>query len=685
MPTLLARTRRHAARLTVVVLALVMAPAATTAAATRTGVLTPEMIVAMRSLRDVCMSPDGQWIAYTRQVPRSLDEERGAPYLEIWVMDRRGKRARQFTPSKQRAWAPAFSPDGKQLAFLSNRPSPLANKDDGDKTRIYCIDLSGGEARVVTTGEHAIGSFRWSPTGDAMAFAAAEPQSAEKKEARKKGRDWIEADVELVPTLLWSVRVADGVVTRLSQPDVTVWDYDWAPDGRSLVLRITDTPHVDDEYMNSRLALLPASGGAPSPLVHTVGKLEQPRFSPDGTHVAWLGATSANDPFAGTVYVVPVSGGTARALTEAEPGCATALEWVDATTLLYAASRGTETVLVTVPRAGGRGRDVLSRGPIFTGFALAPNGTYLALVGDTPVHPGEIFAGALTRTQMHVERLTTTNPAVEQTQLGAQEVWRWTADDGLSIEGVLVRPVGFTAGERYPLVVMAHGGPEGVYRNGWNTSSSRWAQLLAQRGFVVLMPNFRGSIGRGEAFERGDHGDLAGQEFEDVLSGIDALVARGLVDPGRVGIGGGSYGGYFSAWAATAWSERFAAAVVFAGITNWHSMQGVSDIPLENAMVHWNLPYYDNTDLYWERSPLAHVRKCRTPVLIAHGDNDRRVPVGQAVELYTALRLLGREATLVRYPRAGHGLEEAAHQHDYLTRVLDWFERTLQSTAAAAR
>jgi dipeptidyl aminopeptidase/acylaminoacyl peptidase len=261
------------------------------------------------------------------------------------------------------------------------------------------------------------------------------------------------------------------------------------------VLRITDTPRIDDGYMNSRLALLPATGGDPSPLVDAQGKLDQPRFSPDGTHVAWLGATSANDPFAGSVYVVPVTGGAARALSLAEPGCATALEWVDSTTLLYAASRGVETALVTVPRAGGRGREALKHGPIFSGFALAPNGKFLALVGDTPSHPGEIFAAPFARTGMRLRRLTTTNPAVEHTPLGVQEVVRWTADDGLDIEGVLVRPVGFAPGTRYP---RRHGPVGRRLLSQWLDVVLRWAQLW-HSAVSWCHASFRG-IGRGEEF-----------------------------------------------------------------------------------------------------------------------------------------------------------------------------------------
>ncbi|MFQ6618777.1 MAG: alpha/beta hydrolase family protein, partial [Fidelibacterota bacterium] len=198
--------------------------------------------------------------------------------------------------------------------------------------------------------------------------------------------------------------------------------------------------------------------------------------------------------------------------------------------------------------------------------------------------------------------------------------------------------------------------------------------LLAAEGYIVFMPNYRGSIGRGVNFSKGDHKDLGGREFQDVLEGIDYLVDQGFVDPERVGMGGGSYGGYFSALAATLYSERFAAAVVFAGISNWYSFTGTTDIPYEMSLVHWNLWTYDEPQLTWERSPLAHLDKARTPTLIVHGEKDLRVPVGQSRELYRGLEMKGVDTRLVIYPREPHGLREREHQLDFINRVMEWYD-----------
>jgi dipeptidyl aminopeptidase/acylaminoacyl peptidase len=231
--------------------------------------------------------------------------------------------------------------------------------------------------------------------------------------------------------------------------------------------------------------------------------------------------------------------------------------------------------------------------------------------------------------------------------------------------------------------MQAHGGPEGADLNGWMANPGRWGQMLAGRGFVTFYPNYRGSIGRGVDFSKGDHRDLMGKEFEDMLAGIDHLIKEGMVDGSRVGVGGGSYGGYTSAWAATYRSERFKAAVAWMGISNWYSMTGTSDIFTENSTVHWNAIMYDNYELYLERSPIRHIKKANTPTLIVHGAVDPRVPIGQSQELYTALKWKGTPVEFVTYPREGHGVQEKAHQLDFMTRVLGWFEKYLKSDLAA--
>jgi dipeptidyl aminopeptidase/acylaminoacyl peptidase len=256
-----------------------------------------------------------------------------------------------------------------------------------------------------------------------------------------------------------------------------------------------------------------------------------------------------------------------------------------------------------------------------------------------------------------------------------QEAIEWTGAEDWTIGGVLTYPLDYVEGQRYPLILQVHGGPEGISLDGWTTSATYPVDILAANGYMVLQPNYRGSAGRGVAFSKADHDDLGGTEYEDVLAGVDALIERGLVDGDRVGTGGWSYGGYFSAWAATRHSERFKAAVVAAGLTNWISFTGTTDIPEEMSIVHWNHYWWDNPQLHWERSPVAHINNAQTATLIAHGTADARVHPEQSIQLYTFLRMKGVPTELVLYPRQPHGLVDRAHQIDFAERVLGWFDK----------
>ena len=233
----------------------------------------------------------------------------------------------------------------------------------------------------------------------------------------------------------------------------------------------------------------------------------------------------------------------------------------------------------------------------------------------------------------------------------------------------------YRKGKRYPLVLQIHGGPEGTSLDGWNTRATYPVQLLAANGFVVLEPNYRGSGGRGVAYSKADHDDLGGMEFEDVLAGIDQLIDDGLVNKNKVGTGGWSYGGYFSAWAATKHSDRFKASMVGAGLTNMISFMGTTDIPYEMSIVHWNQWWFDNMELHWERSPLSHINNAKTPTLVIHGLRDERVHPEQGMQLWQALRIKGVETELVLYPREPHGLLERSHKLDYMDRLVGWYNK----------
>lgn len=634
-------------------------------AAQGAAVLTAERLVSLRRVSDVALDPAGERVAYTLVVPRDASEDPGRARSELWMVDVEAPTPRRLSAEHTSVSAPAWSPDGSYLSFLSRRdPSP-------GSTQIYLLPMAGGEARRL---EHdtSVSAYRWSPDGQRIAFVAADPESETRRTAREEGRDWIVVDADPVHQRLWVADVESGEATELYDEPLTTFDFDWTPDGASLVVRAAATPRIDDSMMFSDLYLVPAAGGAPEQLVDAPGKLGPPLVGPDGSLVAYAAAVSQNDPLAQNLFVAPLDGGAPANLTEGMDGSALSVRWLDDGRLVAAIVTGTTSGLQIITPDGD------ARTPLFEGQAGAVQAFdaasgRLAIVAHTREHPPELYLGSITGSTL--ERVTHSNPELDTLRLARQETIEWPAADGRTIQGVLTYPLDYQEGTPAPLVLQIHGGPEGVSLDGWTSSALYPVQLLAAHGYAVLEPNYRGSAGRGVAFSTADHDDLGGAEFEDVLAGIDALAARGIIDPERVGTGGWSYGGYFSALAATRYSERFRAAFVAAGISNWVSFTGTTDIPYEMSLVHWDQWWYDDPALHWDRSPLAHLDAGDTPTLIVHGQADDRVHPAQSLELYTSMRLLEVPVELVLYPREPHGLLERAHQIDFAERTIAWFDK----------
>jgi dipeptidyl aminopeptidase/acylaminoacyl peptidase len=444
-----------------------------------------------------------------------------------------------------------------------------------------------------------------------------------------------------------------------------------------LAVQITESSDADADLMYRKLYIMRVGGE--QTLVPTEGKLGPMAFAPDGSRLAFLGATSFNDPLAQSIFVVAATGGTPQNITPNYEGSVMNLGWRDARTIRFVAVEGTRAALNTIAANGGSITRVVGHGAeIFTNASFARDGNTFAVAASTANHPNEVYIGNTRNRQLR--RLTQHNSWLRDVQLGAQETFEWTSRDGWRMEGVLIRPVGAPQGARAPLAILPHGGPEGFNTNGWSTNSLYPAQVLAGQGFAVFMPNYRGSGGRGVAFSKADHRDLGGREFDDVLDGITALHQRGVADSTRVGISGTSYGGYFSAWAGTKHSARFRLAMPFAGISNWTSFTGTTDIPVEMAAVHWDLWPYEHPMLMWERSPLAHIGNANTPMIIGQGMADERVHPEQMIQLHQALKLKGVAVDLVLYPREPHGLLERQHQLDYMERIVEAFNKYVRPT-----
>ncbi|HEY6563317.1 MAG TPA: S9 family peptidase, partial [Pirellulaceae bacterium] len=451
----------------------------------------------------------------------------------------------------------------------------------------------------------------------------------------------------------------------------------WQPGGRELVVVLAPTPTVDDSYMHKRVHIVNVESGHVVEHIKNPGKLGAVAWSPDGKHLAMISGADIHDPGEGRLMVVAVpNAGELRDLLPDLEGHVTSFAWKNDNTLAWLADQGEVSYAGTVTLDGKIDHQIQGDGPILAALSLSQDGQSAAVMGHTARHPAEVF---VLPSAESARRLTNSNHWLESMRFAEQEAIEWTARDGLRLGGVLVKPLDYVAGRRYPLMMVVHGGPEAHVSNGWVTSYSNPGQMGAARGFAVFYPNYRGSTGRGVAFSKMGQADAAGKEFDDLIDAIDHLERTGLIDKRRVGITGGSYGGYASAWGATYYSDRYAASVMFVGISDNISKVGTTDIPEEMFLVHHLKRLWDDWSYFAERSPIRYVERNQTPTLIMHGKQDPRVHPSQSLELFRHLKTLGKAPVrLVLYEGEGHGNRKAAARFDYSLRLLQWMEHYLQ-------
>lgn len=650
--------------------ALFAAQAATPAA----DVLTAHRVAELRSVVSAEVSPDGTQIAYVLAVPRKpLVDEDGGAWTELHVVDVASGASRAFVSGKVNVSAPAWTADGKHLAFLQKRA-------DDKGTALYMIALGGGEARRAEAAEESISAFDLHPDGKRVVVIASEPENAERKKLREKGFTQEIYEEDLRSSKPWIGALFDEAKPTKLAVDGHVSTAQWNPAGDALAITVAPSPLVDDDYMRKRIAVVSAADGKVLAKVENPGKLGEIAWSPDGARLAMISAGDIHDPTDGRLMVVPSSGGAPVEVFPGIEGDTATFAWQSGDSLLCIMHRGVEAALekVTVTDLSKAQPKVLvaTGGPILTTISLSEDGLRAAFVANAPTHPPEVFTMA--HGEAAPRRLTDSNPMLAKMRLAPQEVVRFKARDGLEIEGLLNRPLDEKKGERYPLILYVHGGPESHHSNGWLTNYGDPAQTAAARGFAVMHTNYRGSTGRGMAFAKSSQGDAAGKEFDDLIDAVDHLIATGLVDKDKVAVTGGSYGGYATAWLSTRYSDRVAAGVMFVGISDKISKVGTTDIPDEEFYVHArHRPWEDWTKML-ERSPIFYAGQCKTPLLILHGKDDPRVNPGQSREMYRHLKLRSAAPVrLVLYPGEGHGNRKAAARLDYNLRMQQWIEHYL--------
>ena len=629
---------------------------------------TADDALGLTNVGDVRISPDGEQVAFVLAYPDQGDET--APKSHIWTVPTNGGAPRQLTAGPRSDSSPIWSPDGQTLAFLSDR-------EEKEKSQIYLLPGRGGEAIQLTRLDGGVVSPRnldpivWSPHGKRIAYLHADPETAGEKRSKEEKNDAIKFEKLSKFTRLYVADVDSGEAACVSPDGLQVWEFCWSTDAEDFVAVASDLPY-DWSWYTCRLVAFAAGGGPGRTLHHSKRQVAKSAISPDGGQVAFLSSNWSDRGMAsGGVFVVSRDGGEARELSAGHVASACSLAWsADGTRLLTTADERGETGLAQIDVSTGQ-RHSLWLGSASISDLTPPDGAgRIPFARDDPASPPDVWLAEPTSGEIEWTKLTDLNPQAAEFRLGEVEAVHWTASDGTEIQGLVIRPVAPDPKGPRPMITMVHGGPTGTWSPSY-TAGADWYGVL-EHGVAVFLPNPRGSTGWGLEFAEANIGDMGGKDWEDIQSGIDHCVARGIADPDRLGIGGGSYGGYMTAWAVTQ-TDRFKAAIMRAGISDWRSFHGRS------TLAGWDSVHYGDADPYEldstlsRFSPITHVKRVKTPTLIIHGEIDPVCPVEQAYSFHRALKDLGVETELVVYPREGHGTNERAHRLDLRRRTLEWF------------
>ncbi|MFQ5770998.1 MAG: LpqB family beta-propeller domain-containing protein [bacterium] len=636
----------------------------------------PALSMQYKNIQATAMSPDGSLIAYVVRKP-VMEGEKSEYLSHIWVVSADGKMNFQYTQGDKSATNPAFSPDGTYLAFTSSRSK---------KNQVWIMRVSGGEAEQVTIAKSGVAAFRWSPDGKRIAYTMKDPDTEKEEKAQKEKRDVILVDKNFKYNHLYTTTLAKNekgkrTIQRLTAGDFHVTSFDWSPDCKTIVFSHQADPRINTGFSQTDIATVPADSGAVTALVTWPGVDRTPKYSPDGKWIAFIshGGTPQEIGLR-DLYIIPARGGTPTQLGETPDRNARIIAWSrDNTRLFVMESVHTSRHVFAVPVNGQAPTQVTHGEGVIGSVSFNQNTDRMAFTYQTLDTPIEVYTSAVKNFRM--SKLTEVNEEVPRPTMGRTQVISWQSTDGLEIEGLLTYPVNYKKGRAYPVILNVHGGPAGVYSQSFTGNPGIYMlQYFAQNGYAVLRPNPRGSTGYGKDFRFANFKDWGYGDYEDLMTGVDKVIAMGVAHPDSLCVMGWSYGGYMTSYVVTK-TNRFKAASMGAGLPNLVSMVSTTDIP-NYLVAHMGGEFWQDYATYEKHSAIYHIKNVTTPTQVIHGAKDLRVPFTQGQEFYTALSRRGVPTEMIVYPRTPHGPREPKFLMDVSQRILTWFEAHLGRPAA---
>ncbi|HET9409658.1 MAG TPA: S9 family peptidase [Candidatus Sulfotelmatobacter sp.] len=619
-----------------------------------------------REFKEAAISPDGKRVAWVEAIDSANPDN-----STIYVEDVGGAGAAQRISADKNAphdeHGIAWSPDSSKLAFLSDAEKP-------GQLQLYVAEASGSGITKLTSVTGFLAAPAWSPDGSKIAILFTEnatraagplvaetPETGEIKEAVTEQR-------------LAIVDVATRQLQQISPADMYVYEYDWSPDGKRFAV-IAAHGNGDNNWYVAQLYTTNADGGSMKSIYKPPLQIANPAWSPDGRKIAFIGGLMSDEgSVGGDVFTVEASGGEATNLTPGMKASASWLAWTSNGKILFSEFLEGDVAISEVGTPGHvqlvwRGPEHAAASDRGLDLSIAHDGKTSAAIRSSFGKAPELWAGEIGKWKQITHENAAQKPA-----WGEAKTIHWKSDS-FDVQGWLVFPADFDSAKKYPLVVRVHGGPSSAVLSSWPERYD-YSMALPANGYFLLMPNPRGSYGEGEAFTRANVKDFGGGDFRDIMAGVDEAIRVAPIDPNRLGITGWSYGGYMSMWAVTQ-TNRFKAAMVGAGLSDWQSYYG------ENLIDQWMIPFfgasvYDDPAVYAKSAPMTFIKNVKTPTLMQVGDSDGECPAPQSYEFWHALKTLGVETQLVVYEDEGHVFSNPKHQREVIDRTISWFDAHLK-------